>query len=156
LYNSQVDPKHPTVPTRTWRQHVGDLQNLRDHLVSAAGSGTYRPPAAGSPAAQLAALDAAFAGIAARHEATVKAIEAATERVATEVGAVHAVIEQAGGNVDVAPLVARLERLPTAIEQAAAGAGERAAAQVTERIAASQRAAAEAVAPTSAPPAGGA
>jgi hypothetical protein len=150
----KIDPNHPTVPTRTYQQHVQDLQNLRDYLVTRAGTTLYKMPSAGSPAEQLAGFDTAIVAFEARHQATVEAIEAATARVAGAVGEVRAVIERAGGNVDVAPLIARLDQLPAAIEQAATVAGDRAAGTVTARMAEGQRAAAEAVAPTSAPPAG--
>jgi hypothetical protein len=93
----------------------------------------------------LQQIAAGFAADTARDQATAQTI---TE-MRRIVDGLLAMVQAGGGNVDVAPLVQRLDALPGLLTQTAAGASERAAELVAGRIAEGQRAAAEALADSS-------
>jgi hypothetical protein len=132
------DPTSTTTPKG--KKEAGTYQRYLDSATNRAIAATNT-----GASALRAALDTAIRSMEVRHEATVAAIEAATGQVSGSISQVEQIITDAGGNPDVAPLAAALRELPQAMETAARTAGTEAADRVTARIAAANRAAAEAV-----------
>lgn len=151
---------------RTVRAWIKDAHALRDHLAGDAAAAAAVPIPATAPVLQMAGMPArldllstavskmlekvttdaaAEAQRAAAEQARDEGMAKAVAELGVTIRELLAMVSASGGDVDVAPIVARLDALPAQIQAAADAAGQAAFERTVERLAEAQRAEADAL-----------
>jgi hypothetical protein len=130
-------------PNRDLAAFLRDMHALRDFEVGDTTGTAAAPPKAGSPIESLSRVPAEIASLrrqVAEGEAQDVATAGAIQAAVAELQAVRALLETAGGDPDLAPVLARLDGLGDLILTTGKQAGEEAATTVLGRLATAQEA----------------